>query len=659
MKLKLLITFFLLFSFSNNYAQYSNANFQKLRDSLQTLPSYDTASFFKIITQLKRISTSLKSPQKQADILHVLGTYYYFRTDENKAKLYYDSALNILKNNPDQKLKNLIELKRSYIWLNKGEFNKAKRFYKEKELSEKNDTMAQILINMALGQIYQAEQRHDSSLNKMYKALNLSVAKKDLYYEATTRNNIAGEYQILGKTEDAKKEYLTSINIAKKIKNKKLVSNINSNIASIYLSENKIQDALEIYKENLSFYLNTNFHYEIAYMYLNISICYSKLNNTALMKKYSQQAINIITHNNLPLDAIDIYSQASNLYLSNNLYKEQIGLCKEAIAFSEKYNVPIINPQFYNNLSKAYEFTNDPFNALQMNKKYIYQKDSLDKISNDKLVNELVFKHQLTEKEQKILFQQNENKLLKKENELYSLNKKYYIVIIIMILIVSILLGFFILERRIKKQKEIYAGQLINEIDKDRERIAMDLHDDLGLGITMARQKILKAEIKDGETKTDIEKNLMNLLEKTRKISRDLFPSTIKHLSFTEFISDLLNNTEKETGIISSYEIHKKIDNFNLDTKTHILRILQECIHNTIKYSEASAIRVEVEDINNKKTQITYYDNGIGFKETIKGKGLGLKNIYQRCLLIKADVVIANNENNIGVKLTLTLHDKT
>jgi len=38
--------------------------------------------------------------------------------------------------------------------------------------------MAQILINMALGQIYQTELKHDSSLNKMYKALNYSIQKK-------------------------------------------------------------------------------------------------------------------------------------------------------------------------------------------------------------------------------------------------------------------------------------------------------------------------------------------------------------------------------------------------------------------------------------------------------------------------------------------------
>ena len=228
-----------------------------------------------------------------------------------------------------------------------------------------------------------------------------------------------------------------------------------------------------------------------------------------------------------------------------------------------------------------------------------------------------------------------------------------------MIIILSTVFGFYILERRVKKQKEIYASQLINEIDKERERIAMDLHDDLGLGITIARQKLIKMTENSEKNIDVIEKDLLNLLEKTRKISRDLFPSTLKHLRFKEFINNLFEITEQQTGIICSYEIDNKIDDFDLNTKTHVLRIIQECIHNSIKYSGAVSIRLEIDNLKNKKTRITYYDNGIGFKKNMEQKGLGLKNIYQRATLINADIMIADNENNKGIKLTIEINDKT
>lgn len=654
-----LIIIYFFFGFSFLSAQKLNFDYKKLRDSLQTLPSYDTASFFKIATKLKGIAKELKSPQKEADVLHVIGTYFYFRADFNKSIKYYDSALTILNKYPDRYLKNLIELKRSYIWIENGNFKQAKKLYSEKEINEPNDTMAQIILNMALGQIYQSELRHDSSLNKMYKALNYSIQKKDLYYEATCRNNIGGEYQTLGKIEDAKKEFLTAVKIAKKINNTKLAANINSNIAILYLQENKIREALSIYQENLNFYINTNFYYEISYMYLNSAYCYSKLGDKLNMDRFLTLAIKTVTEQKLIFEALNVYLQVAKVFLDAKEYNKAISISKEAMVYSQNNNIPIIEPSYYENLSNAYEAVGDNLNALIMKKKYINQKDSIDKASNNKVVNELIFKNQLAEKEQILQKQQNENNLLKKENEIYNLNKTYYIIVIIMIMILSTVFGFYVLERRVKNQKEIYASQLINDIDQERERIAMDLHDDLGLGITMVRQKLIKESENGDKNIAEIDKDLMSLLEKTRKISRDLFPSTLRLLRFKEFIDNLFKITEQQTGIICSYEIDDKIDNFELTTKTHILRIIQECIHNSIKYSGALAIRLEIENISDKKTQITYFDNGIGFKKNMEQKGLGFKNINQRALLINADVMIANNDNNKGIKLTILINDKS
>jgi signal transduction histidine kinase len=173
----------------------------------------------------------------------------------------------------------------------------------------------------------------------------------------------------------------------------------------------------------------------------------------------------------------------------------------------------------------------------------------------------------------------------------------------------------------------------------------------------MARQKLINMDIGNGSASFEIENYLSELLEKTRKISRELFPSTLKHLRFEEYISNLLEQTEQQTNIICSYDIDEIIDKLELEIKTHVLRILQECIHNTVKYAEATAIRVEIKKVS-KKIEITYFDNGIGYKGSLKGKGLGLSNIYQRGNLIGADIFIANNENNKGVKLTITLYDK-
>lgn len=656
----LYIILFTLITWANVLnAQQLEVEYKKYRDSIQTLPSYDSASFFKIINRLTQISNQLKSYSKQADVLHVVGTYHYFRQDYIQTNKYFDSAQAILKKIPTDKLKNVIELKRSFILLNNGEFDKAKIFYdlNEPKFKAEKDTLALIILTMAKGQIYQNEQRHDESVKYLLRSLQLSVLFKDKYYEATSRNNLAGEYQTLNKLEKAKEEYTKALDIAIKINNKKLASNITSNIANILMQEKKYDEALKMYKTNLNFYQDTKFYYEIAYTYFNIASCYSAIKNIDLMKLYSFKAIEVVEKNNLPVEALNIMTQIFSLLTQNNIYDEATVLSQKIISFSKEKSVPIISPNFYKNLSTCYEKIGNNNLALQFHKQYTNQKDSLSNIANTKQANDLVYKYELSEKERKLIIKENENKLLRKQNELYALNRNFAIVVSIMLLILITLIAFFIIERRIKKQREAYAAKLINDIDNERERIAMDLHDDLGLGITMVKQKILLLEGIPDDKREEVRVNLQDILEQTRNISRELYPATLKHLTIKEFLEPLLNSIEEKTGVICSLEADKHVDSFSLEIKIHLIRILQECIHNSLKYAKAKAIRIEI-IYDKPKTQIIYYDNGIGINNNKKSKGLGLQNIIQRSKQIGAEIVFLKNENLIGTKINISLYDK-
>lgn len=647
----------MLIAFVGN-AQSLDKEYKKYRDSIQTLSSYDTATFFNIVDKLKTISKEIKSEVKRADVLHIIGTYYYFRQDFKRTNLFFDSAIAILKTNPDYKLQNLIELKRSFILMNNGEYEKAKKFYNEKEpeLYKQNDTLALILLNMARGQIYQDEQRHDESVKYFLKSLQLSVGSKDEYYEATGRNNLGGEYQTIGNSIGARAEYDKALNIANKIQNKKLAASITSNVASFYIQENKPDEALAMFKKNLEFYKNTNFFYEIAYTYFSMAYCYSEKKNFSLMKENALKAIEILNANNLPVEVLNIYSQVVSLYVRNSFNVEAIALANQAIELSNKNKFAIIEPGFYRNLSQSYEEIGNNEKALFYHKKYAALKDSLTNIANIKQANELMYKYELSEQERRLIVKENENKLLRKQNELYIINRKFYILFAVLIVLVLIFSTFYIVQKRLKKQREEYSAQLINDIDKERERIAMDLHDDLGLGITMVKHKVMSLECLPDDKREEIRKTLQAMLEQTRNISRELYPATLKHLKVEEYFEPLLKHIEEKTGVICSYEIDSVIDTFSLENKMHIIRILQECFHNSLKYSKASAIRIEI-NYEKPKVQIIYFDNGIGLKESKKNNGLGFQNIYQRAKQIGGSVEINNNENGIGIKLVITLYE--
>ncbi|MBS1635530.1 MAG: tetratricopeptide repeat protein [Bacteroidetes bacterium] len=640
------------------HAQDAAKEFRHYRDSIQTLPAYDSATFFRLTNKLRLLARQMHSGPHEADVLHIIGTYYFFQKNISQTNRYFDSALHILQKTPDLKLQNQIAVKRSYIWIDRGDFEKAETFYNQQDpvYSAQKDTMALILLNMGRGQIYQAGMRNDESIRYMYRALNLAVASRNIYYEATCRNNLGGEYTILGKHEQAKAEYLRALELTEKSHNRKLSASVSGNLASLYIQENKFSQALGIYNNIITLYETSGFYYEMAYVYLNMAYCYSQMNNTAMMKYYGEKSIHTLIEHHLPVDAVNVYVQVAGFYAAHNQFDDVLRITTEASQFATASHIPIADPTFYDVLSKTYEHRGDYAGALRMHKRFAALEDSIGQINNTKQMNELISKYELNEKEQKIKLKDNENALLRKENELASLNRIYIIVVSAMILVLIAFVAFGLTQRKLKKQKDDYAAQLINDIDRERERIAMDLHDDIGLQITMVRHKLAGPGPLDAQSRQDMENTLQKLLEQTRKLSRDLYPAPLKHLSFQEFTSELLNTIESKTGIICSQEIDPKIDTYNLDIKMHILRMLQECLHNSLKYSKASAIRIEIKPAH-KKLLIIYQDNGIGIPDNLRSHGLGLQNMHQRARQIQADVQVARQDNNSGVKIIITRHE--
>lgn len=101
-------------------------------------------------------------------------------------------------------------IKKSFISIDQGYLEQVKGQYPslEQQFESENDTVALIVLCMGFGQIYRLEQKPDSAMKYFYKGLSLAERSKDTDYEASIRNNIAGVYQELNKSELAEKEFI-------------------------------------------------------------------------------------------------------------------------------------------------------------------------------------------------------------------------------------------------------------------------------------------------------------------------------------------------------------------------------------------------------------------------------------------------------------------
>lgn len=183
--------------------------------------------------------------------------------------------------------------------------------------------------------------------------------------------------------------------------------------------------------------------------------------------------------------------------------------------------------------------------------------------------------------------------------------------------------------RRIEKQSALIEKQIA--LANERNRIATDMHDDLGAGLSRIRYMStgMKNEIKDEGLKKDFDKIITGsdeLVDKMNEIIWALNSSDEKLADVLYYIrsqcSEMLDGAGIALQAILPEFIPEKI--LNSEEKRNLFLVVKEAMHNIIKHAHASSVNMVIQIENNLRITIT--DNGKGFnvnESRIKGNGLG------------------------------------
>lgn len=236
---------------------------------------------------------------------------------------------------------------------------------------------------------------------------------------------------------------------------------------------------------------------------------------------------------------------------------------------------------------------------------------------------------------------------------------------VVMLLMALSLVLFFLLSQRklnhakireqetdIAHQQDLLQQNLLVQ-EEERQRIAAQLHDDIGsklgvISLTFHRLRRLdSASDEKSAIYNEVNALIANALEDTRRISHELLPPTLEDFGLKAALEEFCENVRK-TGSVNielDYQPPKgSVTDYK--TKLNIFRIIQELTINSLKYAEANKISIRVLKTENGH-QLTYQDDGKGFDpKTVKGRGLGMKNLENRVKMIKgtSEIRTAPNE---------------
>ncbi len=214
----------------------------------------------------------------------------------------------------------------------------------------------------------------------------------------------------------------------------------------------------------------------------------------------------------------------------------------------------------------------------------------------------------------------------------------YHAILIAASMIGLIMVYFFItvlrqqgINRRLFKEK---LRTEIQTLEKERKRMAADLHDDLGpslLSIKFQTSSFELTDPADRETLTQVHLQMDQLLHRIREISADLLPVALTRKGLPAAMQEFTQKLSGSAGL----EIRLRIGDTPIlsdETAVHVFRILQEITHNTIRHARASELQLGWMR-KNSQFIIIASDNGIGFdtdKTSQYAGGLGLNNIVSR-----------------------------
>ncbi len=174
--------------------------------------------------------------------------------------------------------------------------------------------------------------------------------------------------------------------------------------------------------------------------------------------------------------------------------------------------------------------------------------------------------------------------------------------------------------------------------EKERTRIARELHDELGQLLTALNTDIvlLKNRIPKGQTilsdRADSMSSLVELTMQTvKRIYMGLRPGMLDHLGLTAAIAWQAEEFSRRTGIVCNFSFNPEDMVIDPELTTTIFRIFQETLTNVQRHAKATKVTVRL-TATNERLEFIVKDNGKGIddEQLRKPDSFGLLGIKER-----------------------------
>lgn len=575
---------------------------------------------------------------------------------------------------------------------------------KELQLSQKLNRLAdEAQAESDIGSIYNRKAVYDTALIHYFLALKIRQHLKQPIKIAGIQTNIATVYMRQNKFKEALDINFKTLKLFEEAGDETKQAIVLGNIANLYYELEQNKPALNFLYKSLLLARKTGHRVTEANVLVNIggimyeegtlkdSVANHRLVDSALINFLKAEKIFLELKSNYNLAAV--YNNIGRIYASKKLYKEAIVYYTKALEtrtqLEDKFGIGLSNlnigsikyllgqyndalpnlevaavvfrdlrnfvnlKQAYGKMAEIYEVKGDYSSSLRYYQLYANYKDSVYTSENAEKMSEMQTRYETEKKDNEILKQKSE--LSAKEQESRKKNMILWFVSILAVLTVTTLL-FYIrqkqakqqlkMEAQLAEQKEIRAKAIIETEEKERIRIAKDLHDGVGQLLSAAKLNLsnLEGTFKNLDTGQELAfKNALSLVDdsvkEVRAVSHNMMPNTLLKQGLASAVREFITKIQNTPNLKVNLEMVGLNERLEQEKESVLYRVIQELVSNIIKHAKASQLTLQLIK-HEKELSIMIEDNGIGFdaSKINSFEGIGLKNIISRVEFINGNI---------------------
>jgi two-component system, NarL family, sensor kinase len=489
--------------------------------------------------------------------------------------------------------------------------------------------------------------------------LEFANEKQDSSAIANYTNLLGFIHRQLGNPEESEKYYREFLRLAMISGDSAALAAACTEMAEILTAAHKFDSALTFLSKAFGLYAQKPARHKKAYVCYKIAQTYQESGDLANADKYSRLAIDYTL--TVPSNQYDIaayYVLRADILQRQEKFPESIMTLDSAYTISALIRHRETLRDEYRLYAAGYAALGENAKAYSFLSRYTALKDSLVNEQNLRQVAAMNVRYRLAEKQQELNLFRSKTELAAADEKRKNIFRNAVIVTAVLFLLSAFL--FFTraqlkqkneLNLRINAQQNELFQKITNAQEKERKRIAGDLHDGLGsvLSAIKIQVSLLRSEVPP--EKPALQERLLkteSMIDaasvELRNVSHRVMPAALAKLGISAALESLVRGITSEKGIHFSFSssgiTRRPVEAVELGA----YHVALELINNVIRHSQASRAEVKLEEAPGMlRLQVT--DNGSGFDQHAAKDGLGLASIQNRVAFLKGKFTITSAMN--------------